>query len=193
MRPRPSTATELWCGACKAMHPRSAFGKSKHEREGLANACKAAVSLRNKMTHARAAERNNARHVTNRKNRKAGPDAVTWALKHLLADARGRAAARGLEFDLALSDLPRPTHCPVFGVALTYQAVGRRLGSSASIDRIDSSRGYTRSNVWVICWRANQIKNDATLDELKQLCVALESKAAAGRLLDGRTHDEFPG
>ncbi|HWH74938.1 MAG TPA: hypothetical protein VNV16_11820, partial [Methylibium sp.] len=56
---------------------------------------------------------------------------------------------------------------------------------------IDSRRGYTTDNVWVICWRANQIKNDATLDELKRLVAALEQKAA-GRLLDGVEHNGFP-
>lgn len=191
MRPRPATDTELWCGACKAMHPREAFGKSKHERTGLANACRAAVAIRNRLSHARNRERNNVRHATLRAQRKAGPQAVTWAMKHLLADARGRADARGLEFTLDLSNVPQPTHCPIFGVELVYQAERRRRDNSASLDRIDSRLGYTPGNVWVICWRANQIKNDATLDELKRLVAALEQKAA-GRLLDGRTHDGFP-
>lgn len=103
MRPRPSTETELWCGACKAMHPREAFGRSKHEATGLANACKAAVAIRNRLSHARNREQNNARHIALRVTRKTGPEAVTWALKHLLADARGRAQARGLEFALGIS------------------------------------------------------------------------------------------
>lgn len=191
MRPRPATATELWCGACKAMHPRSEFGKSKHEATGFANACRTAVSIRNRLSHARNHERNNARHIDLRASRKAGPDAVTWALKHLLADAQGRAAARGLEFSLSLDALPRPSRCPIFGVELVYQANGRRQDNSASLDRIDSVRGYTPDNVWLISWRANQIKNDATLDELRRLVAALEARAA-GRLLDGVEHNGFP-
>lgn len=63
MRPRPSTPTTLWCGACKAMHPRSEFGKSKHEASGLTNACKKAVAIRNRLSHARNRESNNARHA----------------------------------------------------------------------------------------------------------------------------------
>jgi hypothetical protein len=173
------------------MHPRDAFGKSKHEATGLANACREAVAVRNRLSHARNRERNNARHIALRVTRKAGPDAVTWALKHLLADARGRAEAKGLDFTLDLDTLPRPSHCPVFGSELVYRADGRRRDNSASIDRIDSRRGYTNDNVWVISWRANQIKNDATLDELKRLVAALEKKAA-GRLLDGVEHNGFP-
>ena len=191
MRPRPSTETELWCGACKTMHPRAAFGKSRHESEGLANACKAAVSIRNRLSHARNRELNNARHVAKRVERKSGPDAANWAMKHLLADARGRASARGLAFSLEIERVPRPTHCAIFGVELVYRADGRRRDNSASLDRIDSSLGYTPDNVWIISWRANQIKNDATLDELKRLVAALETRAA-GRLLDGVEHNGFP-
>ena len=61
-----------------------------------------------------------------------------------------------------------------------------------SIIRIDSALGYTRGNVWVISWRANMLKSNATIAELRQLLAALEKKAA-GRLLDGVTHDGFPG
>ncbi len=191
MRPRQSTATEMWCGACKEMHPREHFGKSKHEATGLANACKAAVAIRNRLSHARDKERNKTRHSALRVAHKAGPNAVLWAVKHLLSDARCRASARGLAFALTVESIRKPTHCPVFGVELIYQASGRRSPNSASIDRFDSSRGYTPDNVWVISWRANQIKNDATLDELKRLVAALDQKAA-GRLLDGVTHDQFP-
>lgn len=157
----------------------------------MANACKAAVAIRNRLSHARSAERNNARHVAKRKARKAGPDAVTWAMKHLLADAAGRASARGLAFDLSIDAVERPSHCPVFGVELVYQATGRRTANSASLDRIDSALGYTRGNVWVISWRANMLKSNATIAELRQLLAALEKKAA-GRLLDGVEHNGSP-
>jgi hypothetical protein len=191
MRPRPATDIELWCGACKAMHPRKAFGKSSHESTGLANACTDAVAIRNRLSHARNREANNARHHALRAGRKAGPDAQAWAVKHLLADAAGRASARGLAFNLTAENLHQPTHCPIFGCELVYQAKERRQDNSASLDRVDSSRGYTVDNVWVISWRANQIKNDATLDEMKRLVAAMEQKAA-GRLLDGVEHNEFP-
>jgi predicted RND superfamily exporter protein len=43
-----------------------------------------------------------------------------------------------------------------------------------SLDRIDSKKGYTPDNVWVISHRANQIKNDATIEELKLITENLE-------------------
>ena len=36
-----------------------------------------------------------------------------------------------------------------------------------SLDRIDSSKGYVKDNIWVISHKANSIKNNATLTELK--------------------------
>ena len=152
---------------------------------------KKVISERNKRYHDANRERINARHIELRANRKAGPDAIDWAMKKLVGDARRRAKNKGIAFELESLAIQRPTHCPVLGLELVYQATGARVPNSASLDRIDSSKGYTPENVWVISWRANQIKSDATLAELEQLCEALRKKAA-GRQLDGRTWDGFP-
>lgn len=191
MQRRQSTDTELWCGACKEMHPRSSFGRDRKTQSGLAHACKAVVSNRNKVAHSKARGANNARHIEARAARKAGPNSIDWAMKKLVSDARRRAESRGLPFAIDASTVPRPTHCPVFGFKLVYQATGKRLENSASLDRFDSKQGYTADNVWVISWRANQIKSDATPLELQILCAAI-GKKAAGRLLDGVQHDGYP-
>jgi hypothetical protein len=84
-----------------------------------------------------------------------------------------------LEFDLAVADLPNPlpTVCPVLGCPLRYDFT-ERPGSrrqahpcAASLDRLDSRRGYVPGNVAVISWRANILKQDATLKELELLVL----------------------
>ena len=46
----------------------------------------------------------------------------------------------------------------------------------ASIDRIDSTKGYEKGNVWVISGRANRIKNDATPEELMRIATLVWEK-----------------
>lgn len=191
MNRRLETATELWCGACRMMHPKTAFGKDKNSANGIAHSCKTVVSQRNRSYHERNKSALNRGHAERRAQRKQSNDNVTWALKKLLSDAKRRARSKGFPFSVTLNDIHAPTTCPVFGFRLVYQADNKRIAESASIDRIDSSKGYIPGNVWVISWRANQIKSDASPDELRAVASAVEK--AAGRTLDGRTWEEYPG
>jgi hypothetical protein len=54
------------------------------------------------------------------------------------------------------------------GIPLTYNR-GQSEDNSYSIDRIDSSRGYEPDNIIVISNKANRMKNDGTIEELKLL------------------------
>ena len=41
--------------------------------------------------------------------------------------------------------------------------------NSASLDRIDSTKGYIKGNLQIISFRANTVKNNLTLDEMKMI------------------------
>jgi hypothetical protein len=88
----------------------------------------------------------------------------------MLNRAKTRAKAKGLKVDITVEDIDIPKMCPIFDQLMEVGA-GKL---SPSLDRIDSTKGYIKGNVWVISHRANQIKNDSTLDELKQLTEALD-------------------
>ncbi len=83
----------------------------------------------------------------------------------MLAGARRRAKERGLDFDLIASDIIVPDACPLLGVPI-FRGVGKMGPNSPALDRIETTKGYVRGNVWVISQRANVIKNDATVAEL---------------------------
>ena len=53
--------------------------------------------------------------------------------------------------------------CPVFGIKMT---IGLKRSSSPSIDRIIPEKGYVPGNVIIVSMKANQIKSNATPDEI---------------------------
>jgi len=85
--------------------------------------------------------------------------------RYLLAGARKRAKDKSLPFDLELSDIVIPEFCPMLGIRLEVQE-GHSSACSPTLDRIIPEKGYIKGNVQVISMRANQIKSDATADEL---------------------------
>jgi len=50
-----------------------------------------------------------------------------------------------------------------------------QVENSPSLDRIDNSKGYVPGNIAVISMRANMIKNNATLAELKAIVAYMET------------------
>lgn len=100
-------------------------------------------------------------------------DPVKWLLYHV----KSRAKKENLPFNLGAEDLkPYPIHCPVLGVQLNYSGIkGKRDPNRATVDRVIPKKGYVRGNVVIISWRANLLKSDSTLDELRALVKYCES------------------
>lgn len=95
-------------------------------------------------------------------------------ITYMLRTAKARAKDRGLVFDLVDEDITIPEYCPVLGIKLEQiiSTGGRgttKKWSSASLDRKDNTKGYVKDNVQVISWRANMLKNNATVDELEKI------------------------
>lgn len=88
-------------------------------------------------------------------------------VRMMLHRARSRAKLNGIPFEITKDDLEIPTHCPVLGIELNYYSRQKNQPNNASLDRIDNTKGYIRGNVIVISMRANQIKRDATIEELR--------------------------
>jgi len=82
---------------------------------------------------------------------------------------RAEAKKREIPFEITFDDLEFPKKCPVLGVKLDYNLKGKRNDNSPSIDRIDNTKGYIKGNVHIISWRANTLKSDASLVEMKLL------------------------
>lgn len=86
--------------------------------------------------------------------------------RKILGDARASAKRKGLEFNLTIEDIIIPTHCKYLGTPLKLELGRGLVWSNPSIDRIDSSKGYTKDNVQIISRKANTMKNCSTAEEL---------------------------
>jgi hypothetical protein len=87
--------------------------------------------------------------------------------------ARARARKRGLSFELTLDDIVIPDVCPVFGMPLV-KSKGSVSDDSPTLDRKDPSKGYVKGNVWVISYRANMLKSNATSAELLRVAEVIK-------------------
>lgn len=89
----------------------------------------------------------------------------------LWRNLKASAKMRNIPFDLSPSDIDDigiPITCPILNIPLVFNRHAVQ-DNSISFDRIDSTKGYTKDNLIVISYRANKLKSDATLDELRKI------------------------
>lgn len=106
--------------------------------------------------------------TTGRRCKKCHPR-IDATIEHTLwASAKQRAKESGRVFDLVVSDIVIPDMCPKLGISI-FSSKGRFSPNSPSVDRKDSSKGYTKDNIQIISWRANRLKADGTKEEFEML------------------------
>ena len=132
---------------CKIMKPITEFHKHKACRGGVNSVCK---DCRKPLS-----AENYVRHTTQYK---------------LWYRAKSRCKESGREFSIEISDIFVPDVCPIFLVPFE-----ENTPHSASLDRIDSSKGYVKGNVQVISTRANVLKNNVTVQELERLLKSMKT------------------
>jgi len=95
--------------------------------------------------------------------------------KIMLHMARSRARGEGYLCTITTMDISIPEYCPLLGLRLE-QGTEKRTDASPSLDKIRPELGYVPGNVWVISWKANRIKNNATLQELQMIVAKLTER-----------------
>ena len=84
-----------------------------------------------------------------------------------------RAKKNNIPFDITVEDIIIPETCPVLGISL--KAGEKKVCSnSPSIDRIKPELGYVKGNIQIISFRANTLKNNATIEELQKVLEHLK-------------------
>lgn len=99
--------------------------------------------------------------------------------KYVAKVSNTRNDGRGLEWSITPGDLEWPLYCPILGIKLRWEGrgqAGQAIDDAPSFDRIDSTKGYVPGNVIICSNRANRIKNNSTLMELKKIVEFLENR-----------------
>jgi hypothetical protein len=67
-------------------------------------------------------------------------------------------------------------YCPLLNIELEYKnhELSKMPKNYATLDKIDPSKGYVVGNIQILSQRANTLKSDATIDELKTLIANWE-------------------
>lgn len=95
-------------------------------------------------------------------------------------DISNRAQKKKLTFEITKQDIIDLYHkqnglCALTGNVLAYtanMADGRHIVNprNLSVDRIDSTKGYTKDNIQLVCAQINRIKDNLTIDKLIEIC-----------------------
>lgn len=97
----------------------------------------------------------------------------------IFSTSKTRAKKRNLDFNLELDDIFIPDFCPVLNIKIDKRlfkhSKRRPLDNSATLDRIDSSKGYIKGNIAVISYLANSIKNEGNADEHDAIATFIEN------------------
>lgn len=172
------------CSKCGVSKPSSEFFSSKQTRDGLRSWCKSCHTSDNVARAAKVGP--SKKRVAYMAAYKQRPEVKAANAKgkreksveyHLFRAAKERANREHLDFSITQEDITVPDVCPLLGLALIR---GRNTKGanpeSPTLDRVDPRLGYVKGNIWVISWRANRLKSDATLDELTRLVSGLASR-----------------
>jgi hypothetical protein len=167
---------EKHCPHCDKTLPASSFHKDKRTATGLRCWCKECVSwkFKRQFLGTDAYKRRLRKYYDNRKVQVAKDPRPQW-ITHATANAKRRAKEMGVAYTLTRDDIISvfPEECPLLGMPFAFTQ-GKTVPASPSLDRKDSSKGYTPDNVWVISAKANRIKSDATTEEISMLVENLK-------------------
>jgi len=130
------------CSRCKEEKPFSEF--AKHKDKGYQSHCRP------------------CNNEVNAERRKADPRI------QIIDSARYRAKKIRLPFDIVKEDIKIPEYCPVLRIPLIF-GKGAICQNSPTLDKVIPKKGYVKDNIVVVSMRANSLKRDATIQELRRI------------------------
>ncbi len=128
--------------------------------------------------------------VRKKQSARKGSESPTWkGFAEISAAAwngcKRAAKKRALEWDITIEDgwsiyLRQNKKCALTGLPIRFECQRKDpIKRTASLDRIDSSKGYTIDNVWWVHKKINRCKQEYTLRWFLEMCKAVRDNADA--------------
>lgn len=179
VKERVATGVLKKCSKCKKNKDTSQFNTHSCTRDRLDSccyACKATAARRYYWKNVKRL-RKQSRLYSRKNKKKLRASKLADPRKFLLCYAKYRAKKQGLAFRLTVNDIVVPVVCPVLGIPLVIgRGIGGAIDASPTIDRRIPEKGYVPENITVMSKRANVIKNNATVQEIRKLLAWMERK-----------------
>jgi len=137
------------CSMCLQFKDVTEYHKNNQKRDGYASRCILCTSI--------ASNKNNAQRHLDKPWKRALSNSKTRAKKLEILNTL-------TEEDVKILFEQNSVICPVLKIPMQ---VGSDLQSVPSLDRINPELGYIPGNVRLISFRANSLKQDATIEEIK--------------------------
>jgi hypothetical protein len=158
---------DLTCDTCQTVFPRAKKEVDRNKKVGRKTYCSRKCSARNSINNIPEDKRRNTDHLKAFSRRDEYSD-----FRYFLRKARSRDSFNGRETDITLEFLKdlwgkQAGKCAYTGVSLSL-ALKKKRPYSASLDRVDSSRGYTKDNVQFVCYFINTGKSDFSDSDTKE-------------------------
>lgn len=180
------------CCKCKENKNLDEFHRCSRSEDGLNRRCKECVNGYNrnqykinpeysKKRKLRLSLRTEEQIENARQNGRDWYNTPTGRAKTLMKGviARNKKYKEVIDFDENyLKEIIENGRCQVTGLPfiLGSKKDGKKRAYSPSIDRIDNSKGYCKSNVRIVIWQFNLMKGELSDEELLELCyITIES------------------
>ena len=158
------------CYNCKQELDVLLFSKDKNRKDGLRLDCKKCCSdnLRKwrEANRERYLEQNRIKSAKYKIKHKEKIKLTKERNKAILAAAKNRAKRKNVPFDIEAEDICIPEYCPILNIKLVLTNKISE-NNSPSLDRIIPELGYVKGNIQVISMLANNMKSNASFEELK--------------------------
>lgn len=86
--------------------------------------------------------------------------------EYIWKTAKKRAEKLNLPFNIEVSDIIIPSHCPLLGIKFDLTIMKKGDLNGPSLDKIIPELGYVKNNIKIISKKANLMKSNASLEEL---------------------------